>query len=63
VGVLSCFNGFSYGYWVILRLSPRLRRGFGAFFYGFAVLALLSAVILFFVGPVGGFWAVFPGKF
>lgn len=37
--------------------------GFWAFFYDFAVLALLSAVILFFVGPVGGFWAVFPGKF
>ena len=28
--------------------------GFGAFFYGFAVLELLSAVTLFSVGPVEG---------
>ena len=28
--------------------------GSGAFFYGFAGLALLSAVSLFFVGPVEG---------
>lgn len=54
MGVLSRFNGVFYGYWVLLGCFLIHAVGFRAFFYAFAVVALFSAVTLFFVRPIEG---------